>query len=277
MNHAIRDISTYIKKIKSLHTTETPFHLSHIYYRGQSDKTWCIIPSIFRDRFLGKEFDILNEALYKAHLYLKEYSSYLEKLIMLQHFGLPTRLLDITKNPLVALYFACNENFKKDGVVYYGYQNFYQPAVAELIADIVFEKNLDIIPEDYLYFLSQKYSQRIGFQISPEALENFLITPQCIYTPQNNPRIIAQSGAFIVTPLVKREDLLFSSKPEYSFDIGEGKVFDGSIEIKANHKEAIINELSEIGINEASLFPDIEHLMNNIKKRHSNKKQEVDI
>ena len=36
----------------------------------------------------------------------------------MQHYGLPTRILDITANTLVALYFAVSENEDKDGVVY---------------------------------------------------------------------------------------------------------------------------------------------------------------
>lgn len=51
------------------------------------------------DEFLGNRFD---------------------SLVKMQHFGMPTRLLDTTTNPLVALYFACEseKQTNKDGVVY---------------------------------------------------------------------------------------------------------------------------------------------------------------
>lgn len=43
-----------------------------------------------------------------------------EQLITMQHYGLPTRLLDITRNPLVAIFFACNNLLekKKDGLIF---------------------------------------------------------------------------------------------------------------------------------------------------------------
>ncbi len=42
----------------------------------------------------------------------------LKYLNLMQHYGFGTRLLDITKNKAVALYFACNKNFKENGYIY---------------------------------------------------------------------------------------------------------------------------------------------------------------
>lgn len=87
-------------------------------FRGQGNKEWNLIPSVMRNRE-----DFLNEELYIKECirqYPEEFKNMnkVDILIKMQHYGMPTRLLDLTKNPLVALYFACVSEPNNDGVVY---------------------------------------------------------------------------------------------------------------------------------------------------------------
>ena len=78
-----------------------------LFFRGKSNKAWDIRPSIFRDSLISVEHKIIQTAMARVPQEFRDCLSSFEELTKLQHYGLPTRLLDITLNPLVALYFAC--------------------------------------------------------------------------------------------------------------------------------------------------------------------------
>lgn len=95
-----------------------------IIYRGMSDSRYELIPSLARCKchdynfgYLEVEHYMVNEFLSLRPEAFKELSSNFELLSKMQHYGLPTRLLDFTTNPLMSLFFACNGNSKKDGRV----------------------------------------------------------------------------------------------------------------------------------------------------------------
>lgn len=93
---------------------------SQFKFRGHSNLEWELIPKAGRDDY--KDFD--DEVLFKqwkrralSYLENKNFSEW-ELLSIAQHTGLPTRLLDWTHNPLVAVFFAVSENINMDGAIY---------------------------------------------------------------------------------------------------------------------------------------------------------------
>lgn len=91
------------------------------FYRGHADKGWKLIPSILRTpNGPEKEDQMFRDMVAHEPQSFSECRSALDHLVQMQHYGHPTRLLDVTMNPLVALYFACEETTPDlvDGLVY---------------------------------------------------------------------------------------------------------------------------------------------------------------
>ena len=120
---AVETISEFLDRLASMEAVGLESD-SVFFYRGQADKAWPLVPSLFRSKrslalryrgvsFWGKSSAFVNDegricAAIKRH-FPKEFTEshgFIDDLAIMQHFGVPTRILDITRNSLVALYFA---------------------------------------------------------------------------------------------------------------------------------------------------------------------------
>ncbi len=103
------------------------------FHRGHSNSTWDLKPSLLRlfnelelrgPAAIEVEQDSLDNFKRRARLWLRsellppENATALAWWPLMQHFSTPTRLLDWTRSPWVALYFAINHHFEIDGVIW---------------------------------------------------------------------------------------------------------------------------------------------------------------
>ncbi len=111
---------TTIKSINQLLEKFDEYSTSTAYkFRGQSKTGLDLIPKTARPPFSNRDdLEIFRHWKRRAKSILKkEVSSDIHLLTIAQHFGLATRLLDWSLNPLIATYFACYENFEFDGEI----------------------------------------------------------------------------------------------------------------------------------------------------------------
>ncbi|QPB41591.1 FRG domain-containing protein [Rodentibacter haemolyticus] len=104
---SIADLSNKLKELGEPKEGYTRF------FRGHSDESYILVPSIYRSNLIGSEDKIIKEAFTRCSSSFLPYETLFEKLTKLQHYDYKTRLLDISSNVLVALYFSIAEHKKQ--------------------------------------------------------------------------------------------------------------------------------------------------------------------
>ncbi|RSK25693.1 FRG domain-containing protein [Bacillus sp. HMF5848] len=90
-------------------------------FRGQANKEWKIESSLFRKGYDGSKESLLYSEI--RHINHERFNSkdFIQLTCDMQHYGIPTRLVDWTGNIFNAIYFACvsgSEELSKDGIVF---------------------------------------------------------------------------------------------------------------------------------------------------------------
>lgn len=246
-----------------------------LFFRGQSNISWDIRPSIFRESLIGVEDKIIQKAISRVPYEFSNCITSFEVLTKLQHYGLPTRLLDVTMNPLVALYFACcspdlmsrKDGIKKctDGVVYvssaYGeHDKAYNVKLLSSIAQVD-------VDGDTLMKLRELLG--VNETIEPHNFINLIQSNLFVIPSYSNSRIVCQSGAFLLSGAIMISDNsedIWNSKVQKSVCNLNTEFGKEPIYISGEAKEQILDELDFVNINEGTLFPELEHQMSHIKR-----------
>lgn len=259
----IINIEGYLKEVSKYDSYK------NVMYRGQIDNKFKnISASINRDDgYINNEHFIIAEILNKKSYDFKELNLPIEQLSKMQHYGFPTRLIDITSDPLIALYFAVeNTENLSDGEVFVFIKNTYdlnskQANVVSLLSNIE-SYDIDYIKEKY----EEVYNEQINSdEILEYAGENIYITGT-ERLKETNERLFNQKGSFIVCG----NKILDNRVTNKLLDINKDEAHQ-VIRIPFEYKRIIKDTLDEkFAINEGFIYPELQSFANYIKSKYKN-------
>ncbi|MBR3758331.1 MAG: FRG domain-containing protein [Bacteroidaceae bacterium] len=225
----VNSLSAFVAEIEKL---TKQFEGQKFVYRGHASTSYELKPSIGRNNYNERvEQSMLNEFKRRYYPYTSErVNKKLDVLFLAQHYRLPTRLLDWSFNPLIAMYFACQSKLEydesiqsdkeMDGIVYV--RSIFGPSECLLCEEKDvdpfkdFEKNKFLLPDNF----------DVRFRNQQGLFEIFANPTQC-------------------NDAVKLK-----------------------IKVLAANKKEILLSLSNVGITEDFVYPDLEHLAKSIKKQY---------
>jgi len=227
-------------------------------YRGTWNKTYDLSTSITR---IGPDYEKLEQHLLRnfrkyAHGNVPQGDTLWNWLALAQHHGLPTRLLDWSYSPYVALHFATQNlnNYDDDGVVWcfnYVKSTEYLPS---LLKSAIEEEGSNVFTPEVLEPICPNFKSLKSFQEEPFVL--FLEPPSI------DARIVQQYALFSMMSDVKADlTSWLQQHPDLYF----------RIIIPASLKWEVRDKLDQANITERVLFPGLAGLSQWLKRHYTHK------
>lgn len=231
----------------------------------------------------------------------KERSELISQIACLQHYGCPTNFLDCSLDALTALYFAINPDKKEDqGQEWDAAVYLIHPIIFNEEMDKLYTRNLngkiypvycanvlnetvykDYIPIDFSDACVDQKNQEYqrACIANTEPAYSHMLPPRTLIIPQNNNRIRAQLGTFIVYPLNMWPDKIKSADNENDrFEYGclkklqkvvmrenkNARKYIDKVVICSESIPKIREQLSSLGIRKSRMYPDLPEIIGEI-------------
>lgn len=231
------------------------------WFRGSNNSSHKLIPSLFRhpskksiEQISTVELDIARVFAQRSPPFVQQiFKDEWEKMFFMQHYGIPTRLLDWSESPLIALYFAltggdrtATNKLKNDAVVW-----MLNPAEWNhgALSDISFTGGV----------LDTSKQQVRSYSPDVE-LEQRKNLPVMIYGTHNSPRIVAQRGTFSLFGKGTECMETAYAAPDFKNHILH------KIVIPKNNCDAVALSLLKKGVSDTTIYPDLHGLSLELKK-----------
>jgi len=261
-----------------------------LYFRGESQLgtescPWVLKPLVMRRKSLRKnEGKMLRELISRRPAEFANMTYALDQTVLAQHYGLPTRFLDVSRNPLVALFNACRDDWDKHGRlhIFAVPESLIKPFNSDTVSiianfakltkdeqDVILGKEMP----DHKYALHHSAMLRLYQGVKQEKpyfeerlnirhlYQVFVVEPQ-----QSSERIRAQSGAFLASAFHDRFEpaKILARNAHIPIYAHYGLVIP-----KSCTKKGILHELQLLNVTAETLSPGLDESSKAIKEAYN--------
>jgi hypothetical protein len=260
----ITSLSQYLNVLKALRAQwglndpNKPYHEREpLWLRGHHDSSWKLVPKLYRKEFahadeseIRQEFQSRAIQLIQGRVPIDKWEWY----FLMQHYGAPTRLLDWTDNPLLALYFAVADHpGDSDAAIWALNPWWLNRQLRSDIEGVMLHDWEEAAP--YLKDLEAAFS---GSKVAAKL-------PVAIDPPHVDRRVAAQSSRFVI--FGQTRDLM---QTKAALSARKNTRHVRMLKISRDDILAVQTELYNCGITHSLVFPDLEGLCHDICRKFRN-------
>jgi len=220
-----------------------------LWFRGQAHNEWGLAPGYLRLNKPPSESTLLKRFKQSAAMLIeRDPKDSFDWLFLMQHYGLPTRLLDWSESPLVALYFALEQNEKYPDI----------DAALWCLRPSELNKKANISDDNEEFFIPSFDDEELknySVEILASGPKRTRLLPIATIATRNNSRIQAQLGVFTIHHL----DEIPIEK------IGGGEHV-AKYNIPKQSRAQILNQLRLLGFSKFTMFPELASIGENLKR-----------